>query len=80
MRLPLRLAHVHLVVDLGGKLVVALELRRVDEAGYVDVELPRTEYLALRDRLGLKPGSAVHLRPRKVTRFAEELTDPAAMI
>ena len=57
-----------------------LELRRVDEAGYVDVELPRAEYLALRDRLGLKPGSAVHLRARKVTRFAEELPDPAAMI
>src|SRR5512147_1712968 len=57
-----------------------LELRRVDEAGYVDVELPRADYLALRDRLGLKPGSAVHLRPRKVTRFAEELPDPAAMI
>ncbi|MFT3666091.1 sulfate/molybdate ABC transporter ATP-binding protein [Piscinibacter sp.] len=57
-----------------------LELRRVDEAGYVDVEMPRAEYLALRDRLGLQPGSAVHLRPRKVTRFAEELVDPAAMI
>ncbi len=57
-----------------------LELRRVDEAGYVDVELPRAEYVALRDRLGLKPGSAVHLRARKVTRFADELPDPAAMI
>jgi sulfate transport system ATP-binding protein len=57
-----------------------LELRRADEAGYVDVEMPRAEYLALRERLGLRPGSAVHLRPRKVTRFAEELPDPAAMI
>jgi sulfate transport system ATP-binding protein len=58
-----------------------LEFRRGDESGYVDVELPRAEYLALRDRLGLKPGSAVHLRPRKITRFAEEqLPDPAAMI
>ncbi len=57
-----------------------LELRRADEAGYVDVEMPRAEYLALRDRLGLKPGSAVHLRPRRITRFAEELVDPAAMI
>ncbi len=57
-----------------------LEFKRADEAGYVDVELPRAEYLALRDRLGLKPGSAVHLRPRKVTRFSEELPDPAAMI
>ncbi len=61
-----------------------LEFKRLSvdgsESGYVDVELPRAEYLALRDRLGLKPGSAVHLRPRKVTRFAEELPDPAAMI
>ena len=57
-----------------------LEFKRIDEAGYVDVELPRSEYHALRDRLGLKNGSAVHLRPRRVTRFAEELPDPAAMI
>jgi len=57
-----------------------LEFRRVDEAGYVDVELPRAEYTALRDRLGLKPGAAAHLRPRRVTRFADELPDPAAMI
>jgi sulfate transport system ATP-binding protein len=57
-----------------------LEFRRVDEAGYVDVELPRAEYVTLRDRLGLKPGSAMHLRPRKVTRFADEQPDPAAMI
>ncbi len=61
-----------------------LELRRLGvhggEAGYVDVEMPRAEYVALRERLGLKPGLAVHLRPRRVTRFAEELTDPAAMI
>jgi sulfate transport system ATP-binding protein len=62
-----------------------LEFKRLSvdgsESGYVDVELPRAEYLALRDRLGLKPGSAVHLRPRRITRFAEDpLHDPAAMI
>jgi len=57
-----------------------LEFKRVDEAGYVDVELPREEYTALRDRLGLKTGSPVHLRPRRVTRFSDELPDPAAMI
>jgi sulfate transport system ATP-binding protein len=57
-----------------------LEFKRIDEAGYVDVELPREEYTALRERLGLKTGSAVHLRPRKVTRFSDELPDPAAMI
>jgi sulfate transport system ATP-binding protein len=57
-----------------------LEFRRVDEAGYVDVEMPRAEYTSLRDRLGLKPGAPAHLRPRRVTRFADELPDPAAMI
>jgi sulfate transport system ATP-binding protein len=57
-----------------------LEFKRVDEAGYVDVEMPRSEYLVLRDRLDLKPGSAAHLRPRRITRFAEEQPDPAAMI
>jgi len=62
-----------------------LEFKRLNldgsESGYVDVELPRAEYVALRDRLGLKPGSAVHLRPRRITRFAgEQLHDPAAMI
>ncbi len=57
-----------------------LEFRRADDAGYVDVEMPRSEYQALRERLGLKPGSPVHLRPRKVTRFGEPAPDPAAMI
>ena len=57
-----------------------LEFKRAGEAGYVDVELPRSEYIALRDRLGLQPGSEVHLRPRRITRFDEVLTDPAAMI
>jgi sulfate transport system ATP-binding protein len=57
-----------------------LEFKRGDASDYVDVEMPRAEYLALRDRLGLRPGSAVHLRPRRVTRFAEDLPDPAAMI
>jgi len=57
-----------------------LEFRRADGAGYVDVEMPRPEWLALRDRLGLKPGSSAHLLPRKVTRFSSEDIDPAAMI
>ena len=57
-----------------------LELRRVDEAGYVDVQMPRAEYLALRERLHLTPGSTVHLRPRRAMRFTQELVDPAAMI
>ena len=39
-------------------------------AGTVDMELPRAEFLALREQLGLQAGSRVHLRPRRVTRFA----------
>jgi sulfate transport system ATP-binding protein len=57
-----------------------LEFKRLDESGFIDVELPRAEYLALRDRLGLSAGQAVHLRPRRITRFAEEMPDPAAAI
>ena len=57
-----------------------IEFRRVDDESYVDVELPRAEYTALRDQLGLKPGAAVHLLPRRVTRFTDDLPDPAAMI
>ena len=57
-----------------------LEFKCSDTAGYIDVELPRAEYISLRDRLGLKAGSAVHLRPRRITRFAADVMDPAAMI
>ena len=57
-----------------------LEFRRIDDGGDVDVELPRAEYAALRDQLGLQRGSAVHLQPRRVTRFKQEQHDPAAMI
>jgi len=46
-----------------------IEFQREGEGGYLDVELPRAEYTALRDRLGLARGSRVWLRPRKVTRF-----------
>ncbi len=58
-----------------------LEFRRADDDSYVDVELPRDEYRALQRRLGLRPGAALHLRPRRVTRFAvDALPDPATMI
>jgi sulfate transport system ATP-binding protein len=64
-----------------------IEFKRQDDGSYVDVEMPRVEYSALRDRLGLKAGSVVYLRPRRVTRFtagervsSTELIDPAAMI
>ncbi|WP_395704128.1 sulfate/molybdate ABC transporter ATP-binding protein [Aquabacterium sp.] len=57
-----------------------LEFKRNDDGGYVDVELPRSEFTVLRERLALKPGAPVHLRPRRVRRFAEVPVDPAAMI
>jgi len=59
-----------------------IEFKRVDDGSYVDVELPREAWNGLRERLGLRNGSAAHLRPRRVTRFGagESLPDPAAMI
>jgi sulfate/thiosulfate transport system ATP-binding protein len=35
------------------------------------VEVTRSEYQRLREQLGLKAGSTVHLKPRRVTRFEE---------
>ncbi|TDM09393.1 MAG: sulfate ABC transporter ATP-binding protein [Ideonella sp. MAG2] len=46
-----------------------LEFKR-DDGSYVDVELSREAWQALRTQLKLESGSAVHLRPRRVTRFA----------
>ncbi|HVK31330.1 MAG TPA: TOBE-like domain-containing protein, partial [Burkholderiaceae bacterium] len=46
-----------------------IEFRRDGDEGYLDVELPRSEYHALRQRLQLERGSRVFLRPRRVTRF-----------
>ena len=57
-----------------------LELRRSADQSFVDVEMQHADWLALRDRLQLATGSTVHLLPRKVTRFAAEDYDPAAMI
>jgi sulfate transport system ATP-binding protein len=65
-----------------------IEFKRLDDGSYVDVEMTRTDYTALRDRLGLNNGSQVHLKPRRITRFSAganpraeaELADPAAMI
>ena len=57
-----------------------LELRRLDDGSYVDVELSRVEYMSLRDVLDLKAGSVVHLLPRRVTRFTDGQLDPAAAI
>ena len=47
-----------------------LEFRRDDDASWVDVELPREAWHALRTRLALAPGSRAFLRPRRVTRFS----------
>ncbi len=62
-----------------------IEFKRDDDGSYVDVEMPRSEFAPLRERLGLRSGSRVHLRARRITRFADgaaqqELPDPAAMI
>ncbi len=47
-----------------------IEFKRIGaDEGYVDVELPRAAYAALRERVALVPGARLHLRPRHVTRF-----------
>jgi sulfate/thiosulfate transport system ATP-binding protein len=46
-----------------------IEFKRDGTEGYLDVELPRSDYTLLRDRLHLERGSRVWLRARKVTRF-----------
>jgi sulfate/thiosulfate transport system ATP-binding protein len=64
-----------------------IEFKRNDDGSYVDVEMARADYSALREKLGLNTGSQVYLKPRRVTRFlaggqgpqTEEI-DPAAMI
>ena len=46
-----------------------IEFKRDDAEGYIDVELSRAAYTALRERVRLDPGSRVHLRPRNIRRF-----------
>ncbi len=63
-----------------------IEFKRLDDGSYIDVEMQRADYSALRDRLGLQTGSHVHLLARRVTRFAAGAatvgadSDPATMI
>ena len=59
-----------------------IEFKRQSDDGYVDVELPRATFTALRGRMRLEPGAQVHLRPRRITRFGagEAPSDPAAAI
>jgi len=46
-----------------------IEFQKDGEGGYLDVELPRAEFSALRERLALARGSKVWLRARRITRF-----------
>jgi sulfate/thiosulfate transport system ATP-binding protein len=64
-----------------------IEFKRLDDGSYVDVEMTRADFAVLREKLGLRNGSRVFLKPRRVTRFAagaqtgeSEALDPAAMI
>jgi sulfate transport system ATP-binding protein len=50
-----------------------IEFKRDDADGFLDVELPRAEYLALRERMTLQRGQRVWLKPRRVTRFEAHL-------
>ena len=63
--------------------VTRLEFKR-DDGSYVDVELPRARWTALRDSLQLQPGSRAWLKPQRVTRFVAGqqavADDPAAAI
>jgi len=52
-----------------------IEFKREGAEGYVDVELPRASYNALRDRMSLQVGSRVHLKPRHVKRFDDRFDD-----
>ncbi|PXW96144.1 sulfate transport system ATP-binding protein [Sphaerotilus hippei] len=72
---PVTLAH---VLTVGPN--TRLEFRRQEDEALVDVELSREAWNALRDRLQLRPGSAAHLRPRRITRFEDVADDPAAAI
>jgi len=47
-----------------------IEFRRDGSEGVIDVELPRDEFVVLRERLRLREGTQVHLRPRRIRRFA----------
>ena len=46
-----------------------IEFKREGADGFVDVELPRAAFVALKARLPLDPGARLHLRPRRITRF-----------
>ena len=72
------------VLTLGAR--TRIEFRRDDDGSAVDVEMPRNEFMALRQRLGLETGSRTWLKPRRIRQFAspgptsDTDFDPAAMI
>jgi sulfate transport system ATP-binding protein len=56
-----------------------IEFKREQPDGadaFVDVELSRAAFVALRERVRLEPGSRVHLRPRRITRFEKRADGP----
>jgi sulfate transport system ATP-binding protein len=50
-----------------------VEFKRDADSSYVDVELSREAWIELRDRLSLFTGCRVHLKPRRVTRFVQQV-------
>ena len=48
-----------------------IEFKREGSDAYVDVEMARADFQTLRQRVNLEPGAQVHLRPRRITRFAQ---------
>ena len=48
-----------------------IEFLREEDGSLVDVELSREAWRGLQRELGLAPGSRVHLKPRRVTRFGQ---------
>jgi len=59
-----------------------LEFRSEANDGFVDVEMSRERFVALRERLQLAPGAHAFLRPKRIMKFSAEdsLPDPAALI
>ena len=49
-----------------------LEFQRDGDEGRVDVEMPRADFLALRERLPLQAGARAHLWPRLTWRFGAD--------
>ena len=70
---PVTLGHSHTVGP-----QTRIEFLRDGAGGAVDVEMPRAAFVALRERLALEPGARVHLRPRRVMRFAVPPQSPTA--